>query len=48
MRSAKAVCGVAGDDRLEFRVPAGEAAPPAGAEPPPKPPRRRKKDEGEA
>jgi len=39
---------VAGDDRLEFRVPAGEAAPPAGAEPPPKPPRRRKKDEGEA
>ena len=39
---------VAGDDRLEFRVPAGAAAEPAGAEPPPKPPRRRKKDEGEA
>jgi len=39
---------VAGDDRLEFRLPSGEPAAPAGAEPPSKPPRRRKKDEGEA
>jgi len=40
----------AGDDRLDFHPPKGEApAAPEAAEPPaPKPPRRKKKDEGEA
>ncbi len=40
----------AGDDRLEFHPPKGEApaAPDAGEPPAPKPPRRKKKDEGEA